>query len=136
MTDGAGRRQANAENGGGELILVVDNEEHICEMVAAILDRHGYSVVTAMDGREALGLFSLRPCEFRVVITDLKMPNLDGATLACRVHQLNPEVKILVMTGLLTGSDDPWAPQFASASIAKPFKPSALLDAVSALLRP
>jgi DNA-binding NtrC family response regulator len=70
------------------------------------------------------------------VITDLNMPNLDGAALANVVQQLNSKVKILAMSGLASGARNPQMQRFAGAFMMKPFKAEALLQAVNGLLHP
>jgi two-component system cell cycle sensor histidine kinase/response regulator CckA len=128
--------QAKGERGNGELILVVDDEPQIRDLTAAMLSRNGYRVVTAGDGSEAVALFAARSNEIRVVITDLLMPNLDGAALARIVTHLNPHVKILAMSGLASAGQSGKSERYGGAFMFKPFKIQALLDSVSGLLHP
>ena len=67
--------------GEGELILLVDDEVPILETVSSILKRGGYQVLTASNGLRAKGIFESRHREIALVITDLDMPELDGAGL-------------------------------------------------------
>jgi nitrogen-specific signal transduction histidine kinase/CheY-like chemotaxis protein len=122
--------------GKGELVLIVDDEPQVREVAAATLAHYGYRVLLAKDGTEALALFTTRGKDISVVITDLNMPILDGAAVANVVHQLNPDVKILVMSGLNSGARNPQMQKFAGAFIAKPFTAQALLNAVNSLLHP
>jgi len=126
----------SAARGAGELILIVDDEPQIREITAAILSRHGYRVLIASDGSEAVALFAARIGEISVVVTDVSMPNLDGAVLAGILKQLNPMVKILAMSGLSSDTGDSKMSRYTSAFLFKPFKVEALLDAVSKLLHP
>lgn len=122
--------------GMGELVLVVDDEPGIRNMAAAILARHGYRVLTAADGAEAIALFAPRSKEIRVVITDLSMPNLDGAALAGVVQRINPAVKIIAVSGHGVDADgELHAPPVSDAFIVKPFRPEVLLTTVHELLR-
>jgi len=119
--------------GNEDLVLVVDDEPSIRNMSAAILTRHGYRVLTAADGAEGISLFAPRAREIRVVVTDLNMPNLDGAAFASVVQRLNPAVKIVAVSGL--GQDNQTrAATFAHAFLIKPFRPDALLTTVHDLL--
>jgi PAS domain S-box-containing protein len=123
--------------GNGELILVVDDERHILEMTHTILTRNGYRVILAADGAEAAMVFGQRASEIRLVITDLQMPNLDGATLGRALRQINPSTKVLAMSGMspLPGSRVKFKPEeFADAFLHKPFKPETLLAKVHQLL--
>jgi nitrogen-specific signal transduction histidine kinase/CheY-like chemotaxis protein len=123
-----------AMEGAGELIVVVDDDARVREMTAAILSRHGYRVLTASDGTEAVAHFAARGSEISMIITDVRMPNLDGAALANVVLQLNPLVRILAMSGLSSGGQNSQMQRYAGAFLYKPFKIEALLHAVHSLL--
>ena len=124
------------ERGDGELILVVDDEPQIRDMASAMLTRHGYRVLTASDGSEAVALFSTRSTEVKLVITDLVMPNLDGVALAGIVLHMNPAVKVLAISGLSSAGRNGKFERYGGAILFKPFKVQALLEAVSGLLHP
>lgn len=124
--------------GKGELILVVDDEKHIREMTATMLTRSGYRAILAADGAEAAALFAERAAEIRLVISDVQMPNLDGAMLGRALRRINPATKMLFVSGL-SSTDSPRAPQYDSCEsmgpfLHKPFKPEALLKQVTQLL--
>jgi two-component system, cell cycle sensor histidine kinase and response regulator CckA len=125
---------AAAEAGQGQLVLVVDDEIHIRDMTAAILTRHGYRVLLAGDGIEAVALLAAHNKDIDLVVTDLRMPNLDGAALAHIARRLCPEVKVLAVSGLSSGMDANEMKDIASAFLYKPFKADALLREVSGLL--
>jgi two-component system, cell cycle sensor histidine kinase and response regulator CckA len=123
--------------GKGELILVVDDERHIREMTLTMLTRHGYRVILAADGAEAVALFAQRAAEIRLVITDLHMPNLDGAMLGRALRRINPATKLLVVSGMQSalGNRPDFRPaEFADGFLHKPFKPEALLAKVHEVL--
>jgi len=124
------------DRGNGELILVVDDELQIRDITAAMLSRNGYRVLTAADGAEAVALFATRSSEISVLITDLIMPNLDGAALANIATHLNPRVKVLAMSGLSSAGRSGKTERFGGAFLIKPFKIQALLGAVHSLLHP
>ena len=77
-------------------ILVVDDEEGLREFVAESLESEGHHVTTAADGAEAYELLCKRG--FDAVVTDLKMPKLDGMELLRRVRSEQPEVEFVVLT--------------------------------------
>jgi two-component system, cell cycle sensor histidine kinase and response regulator CckA len=124
------------DRGNGELVLVVDDEPQIRDITAAMLSRNGYRVLTAGDGAEAVALFATRSGEISVLITDLIMPNLDGAALANIALHLNPRVKVLAMSGLSSAGRSGKTERFGGAFLFKPFKIGALLAAVGTLLHP
>ena len=124
------------ELGKGEMILVVDDEPQIKEMTAAMLTRNGYRVITAGDGTEAVATFATHSREIDLVITDLVMPNLDGAALAAIVQHLNPRTKVMAMSGLSSNGGSVRAERFGTAFLYKPFKVQALLEMVHETLHP
>lgn len=136
-TEGETVAAERAPRGNGELILIVDDEIHIRDLTVTTLSRYGYRVLAASDGTDAVALFAPRSQEIGLVITDLNMPNLDGQALACVLQRLNPDVKLLAMSGLTSSSHDtPTAASFAHAFLPKPFKTGALLTTVYRLLHP
>jgi len=79
-----------------EQILVVDDEEVICSILARRLTREGYVCVTASNGREALRYFYKDP--FSLIISDIKMPEMDGIELLKRVKAANPKMMVIMVT--------------------------------------
>ncbi len=77
-------------------ILVVDDEELIRNLVVTFLSRLGHSCFTAIDGVDALN--KMKENRIDVVITDVKMPNMDGITLTSEISKLYPACPIMVMT--------------------------------------
>ena len=118
--------------GHGELILIVDDEADIREVVSATLISHGYRVLVAVDGLEAVALFAPRSAEIKLVITDLHMPGLEGGTLAIVLRRLDPGVRLLAMSGLSAGRSRaaPLPGIFGDAFMKKPFTMETLLKTV------
>ena len=83
-----------------ELILFVDDEEVICTVVKKILERHGYRVLTAANGAEAVSLYATQGREIAVVITDMHMPIMDGPATIIALQSMNPHIKIIGSSGL------------------------------------
>ncbi len=114
--------------GTGELILVVDDEVAICEIAQALLQKFGYHVLTANDGMEAISLYSQRSSEIAVVILDMMMPFMDGSLTLKALQKINPSVKVIAVSGLL--SNFPLAESGENSSItclSKPYKTRDLL---------
>ncbi len=123
--------------GSGELILFVDDEDDVRDVAATILSKHGYRVITAGDGVEAIGLFTERSAQIQLVISDINMPNLDGPSLALVLRRLQPSLKILAITGLGSarkGAAQPFDATAFDAKLNKPFTIDALLTTVHAVL--
>jgi two-component system, NtrC family, response regulator AtoC len=76
-------------------ILVADDETNLRRVLSAMLKRHGYEVVTAEDGEEALQKIDE---EFNAVITDLRMPKLDGMELLSRIVAEYPQIPVIMVT--------------------------------------
>lgn len=128
----------NAPRGTGELILVVDDEAQIRELAALTLARHGYRVLAARDGTEAVALFTPRATEIKLIVTDLHMPNLGGVALAGVARRQNPDVRIVVTSGMSEEvNEDPTATsRLVNAFLPKPFTIESLLAAVHEQLKP
>jgi len=125
-----------ASRGSGQLVLIVDDEKTIRDVAATTLIHFGYRAIVAKDGSEAVAMFATRSREIKMVITDISMPNLDGTVLASVVHKLNPDVKILAMSGHNSATSSTQIKQFASAFLTKPFRTEDLLRTVHKLLDP
>ena len=78
-------------------VLVVDDEENVRVTTAAILEQEGYTVETASDGREALERVARR--RFDLVLTDLRMEDMDGITLLHELQTRHPNIVTIVLTG-------------------------------------
>jgi len=77
-------------------ILVVDDDPQVLEMLLLVLSTHGYPVVTAAGAAEALDRLDDR--EINIVLTDIKMPGMDGIELAGIIHERDPDLPVLIMT--------------------------------------
>ncbi|HSH94019.1 MAG TPA: response regulator [Roseimicrobium sp.] len=86
-------------SGNGELILLVDDEAAILEINKTTLESFDYAVLTARNGMEAMALYEQNRLKIRLVLTDMMMPVMDGFTLVQRLRELDPETKIVCLTG-------------------------------------
>ena len=80
-------------------ILIADDEEGVRGLVARALQMDGHATVTAQDGAEALEILVREQGAFDVLLTDIKMPLMDGIALALAVARDFPALTILLMTG-------------------------------------
>ena len=85
--------------GQGELILVVDDEATIREITTASLETHDYRVITAKNGVEAVAAYVREQTEIAVVLMNMIMPDMDGATAILTLQTINPDLKILAVSG-------------------------------------
>jgi PAS domain S-box-containing protein len=115
--------------GSGELILVVDDEPSVRRMIQRMLETHGYRVVTAAEGAEAISLFAQYRSEVRVVLTDMMMPGVDGPSLVRALRLQDPQLPILGMTGVSEKADVKGLAALDLAKLlTKPFTNAALLE--------
>ena len=89
-------------HGAGELILIVDDEENIRNAAEATLVRFGFRAVTAADGTDALAVYSQHKGDIKLVLTDLAMPYMDGNALVRALRKLDPQIKVIAMSGLIS----------------------------------
>ncbi len=83
-----------------ELILVVDDEVPILEITKASLESYNYQVLTACDGVEAIALYTKNQHDIRLVVVDMMMPTIDGPTTIRTLQKINPQVKVIAISGL------------------------------------
>ncbi len=86
--------------GHGECVLVVDDEEHVRRSVRFALEAHGYTVLLAADGTDALASFARNADRVAIVLTDLMMPYMDGVALIHALRKIKPSLPIIATTGL------------------------------------
>lgn len=118
----------------GELILVVDDEPHIVQLARMYLEKEGFRVATAGDGRSALEAVERQ--QPALIVLDLMLPEVDGLEVCRRVRAQENQVPILMLTardedidkilGLELGADD---------YLTKPFNPREMVARVKAILR-
>ncbi|MBW1780331.1 MAG: PAS domain S-box protein [Deltaproteobacteria bacterium] len=84
---------------GRERILFVDDEAEIADSAKEILEGLGYQVEIETSSVKALWLFSQRPDEFAIVITDMTMPRMTGEVLAKEILRIRPDIPIVICTG-------------------------------------
>jgi DNA-binding NtrC family response regulator len=116
-------------------ILVVDDEPVVNESCRRVLHARGFDVETTESGQDGLSRAAAQ--DFDLIITDLKMPDLDGMELIRRIRRERPHTAIVVITGFGTvGSAVEAVRLGVSDYIEKPFTPKQLSEAVSKALAP
>jgi PAS domain S-box-containing protein len=90
------------ETGHGELILVVDDEVAIQEITKSSLEAHNYKTLIAGDGIEAIAIYAKNIDKISAVLIDIMLPSLDGLTAIRTLKKINPEVKIIASSGLMS----------------------------------
>lgn len=130
---------ATESDGQGRLsgrILVVDDEPTVLKATCALIEHQGLEVVGLSDGQQALDLIQLGDDSFDLLLLDQTMPGLSGTELACRVHQLEPELPVILITGHSDQVNEENAAQFGiSRYLRKPVEIPLLQDALRTLLK-
>ncbi len=112
-----------------EKILVIDDEQIIRTSCVRSLGPEGYEIKLASSGKEGLEL--LEKESFRLVLLDLKMPDMDGIEVLKKVKDRWPETKVVMITGYSTVETAVKTLKLGAFSyLEKPFTPDALLEAV------
>jgi two-component system cell cycle sensor histidine kinase/response regulator CckA len=136
--DAAGQGGASAgplPRGGGELVLVVDDETVVRDTTSITLETGGYRVLTAEDGAGAVALSARLHEEVDVVLTDMMMPGMDGPATIKELLRINPRARIIAASGVrdrrLVASVCALG---VSHFLAKPYSAESLLGVVSEAL--
>jgi len=131
----AGATLEQETGGHQELILVVDDEEMICQMLRRTLTRRGYRVIVAPDGASAIRAFQDSHGEVRIVLTDVMMPGMDGFALIRALRAIEPGVKVVASSGLAEIERREELTALGVLSVLeKPFTPSSLFETVERVL--
>jgi CheY-like chemotaxis protein len=100
-----------------------------------VLARRGYTVLEAGDGLEALGVAQRHAGAVDLLLTDVRMPGMDGRELARRLRLTRPETRVLLMTGYMDPDGPGPTPEPAgAATLHKPFTLEALAERVRGVL--
>src|SRR5262249_3534448 len=112
---------------GSETILLVEDEAHVRERVAQLLQASGYTVLTAVGPAAALELSAQRPRHIDLLLTDVVMPEMSGHELRQRLMSLRPRTRVLYMSGCMDETlDRHGALEPGAFLLQKPFRFGAL----------
>jgi CheY-like chemotaxis protein len=123
-----------SKSGRNEMILLAEDEQSVRQLLAAILEDAGYKIIQAATGNEAVAEYAAAPRKFDLIILDVMMPNKSGKEVLDHVRQLEPEARILFISGYpadiihrtgITGNLD---------FLSKPIMPTVLLSKVRQIL--
>ena len=116
-------------------VLIADDEESMRTLVARAIAMDGHSIVTAEDGAEALEILTREAGAFDLLLTDIKMPVMDGIALALAAARDHPTLPILLMTGYADQRERALGlDALVRAVIAKPFTLDQLRCAIAGAL--
>jgi PAS domain S-box-containing protein len=120
-----------SQDGKGRLVLVVDDERSIREITKESLETYNYRVMLANDGIEAIDIYAQNHRTIAIVLVDMMMPNLDTPSILVALHQINPDVQIVVMSGSYHNLESMAGRLQVSAVLTKPFTAAEMLEALA-----
>ncbi|MDE3083711.1 MAG: PAS domain S-box protein [Verrucomicrobiota bacterium] len=122
--------------GSGECILVVDDELFVRQIVRSALEFHGYRVLLAADGAEAVQMFTRHSDIIELAVVDMQMPGVDGAATIVALHNLRPTLHVVCASGFSNRQSRAQVECYGVRHfLDKPFNSEALVRTVQAALR-
>jgi two-component system, cell cycle sensor histidine kinase and response regulator CckA len=116
----------------GKVILLAEDDELVRNLIHMVLSREGYTMLSAPDGEEALLLSREYPGPIELLLTDVKMPKMDGWQLRDHLRRERPDTKVLLISGRLSGEIP--ASETSVHFLRKPFLAKTLRSAIKTLL--
>jgi two-component system cell cycle sensor histidine kinase/response regulator CckA len=114
------------------VILIAEDEPLVRNLIQLMLTKEGYALLAAKDGQEALEICDRFEGPIHLLLTDVRMPRMDGWTLAQMVRTRRPDTKIIVISGETATTIAEKNP--ADAFLRKPFIPPTLLQCIQRVL--
>jgi signal transduction histidine kinase/CheY-like chemotaxis protein len=124
-------RARSSAHGGPEAVLLADDNDMLRSLAATFLRRHGFQVLPAEDGRQALDLFRRENAQIDLVLLDLTIPRLSGLETLAQLRRVSPGVRVLLAGG---HADPAELPEGVLGFVAKPYTERDLVQAVRAAL--
>lgn len=109
-------------------ILVVDDEECLLGLTRAILEQEGYQVLCAETAEEALQFAESHAGKINLLLTDMRMPKMDGITLSAEFRKSNPNSKVIYMTAFSPADVARLLPE--ETVLSKPFSPNQFCETI------
>jgi CheY-like chemotaxis protein len=113
-------------------ILIIEDDGVLRELLQRALERHGFSILPAADGAEALRWSERHEGTIEILVTNIVLPGLNGLELSQRIRVARPETKFLFITGF--GDQFPELREYGAGILEKPFLPSELVRKVDDIL--
>ncbi len=132
----ARRQKGDRDLTGHGLILAVDDEPFVLQVAKATLERYGYKVITAKNGREGVELFRKRAREIDLVLLDMTMPELNGEETLTAIRAIRPDVIAVLSSGYdEIESTSRFLGKGLAGFIQKPYTPEGLASKVKDALQ-
>lgn len=135
-SDYAEEERAELPKGNGELILVIDDEDTVLELTKTSLESYNYKVITASNGIEGVDRYVQYKDKIDLVLVDMMMPKMDGMTTIKTLQKINPQVKVIAVSGLSSGHQiAEEVSTVVKTFLPKPYTSKELLHHLQSLLR-
>ncbi len=135
VTESAKEPSKSQALGGSETILVVDDEEVVRDLATEVLSVHGYNVLSAQDGLEAIHVYKAFEHDIDLVLLDISMPRMGGKEAYEKLKEINPDIKVLFCSGHDPNHEMYEAPRNGDLHyVSKPFKIDELVRKVQQVL--
>jgi PAS domain S-box-containing protein len=132
--DTAGVEEPPQRVDGTETVLLVEDEEAVRALAGEVLRRHGYVVIEASNGLEALQAAARHEGTIQLMVSDIVMPHLSGRDLAVRLAPVRPDMRVLLMSGYTEHAAVNRDLTPGAAFLQKPFTPDGLVRKVRSVL--
>lgn len=124
-------QDTNLTQGCGETILIVDDEATVREITKFTLENNGYNVLTSVDGIDAIAVFTKNNSDIDLIIMDTMMPNMDGPSSIEVLRRIDPDIRIIISSGLREGVDILERKNIkVNAKLTKPYTSETLLKSI------
>lgn len=128
-------QEVHLPQGNGETILIIDDETSILTITGQTLQAHGYRILKAANGAEALAIYAKNEKDIDVVLTDMAMPVMDGPATIYALLKINPCLKIIAASGLHSmGGEGRAIDAGTTHFLTKPYTAEALLKTLRVVL--
>ena len=118
-------------SGGEETILFAEDQEEVLALMQGLLEQKGYRIFPALNGEEALKVFSENPGQFELIILDMVMPKLSGRSVFEQIRARYPSLPVIFSTGYSSNQlDEEFIRNNAFKLLRKPYSPDDLYHAV------
>ena len=130
----------NGEDGAAEAaapkstILVIDDDPKFLDTMRILLRGAGYTVLTSSTGPKGLDMIRYAPHGVRTVLLDFNMPGFNGAETLAYLRKLNPNVKVIAVSGFKVNELPPSFQKGVERFVAKPFSNGELLETIESVL--
>lgn len=118
------------------LVLIIDDEPEFLRSVSSVLTTEGFKVMTAGGGVKGLTMLRYTSRDIKVVVVDYSMPQLNGAETLTHLRKMNPDVKVIAISGLALDQIPEAFIVGPDRFLQKPFPSAALVTAIREILLP